>query len=112
MTVIDPTSFTLDFDLAAGSVFTLASWLYADDVDDGTVDFFNTAKVTGVNVSAGGSLASASGALSPLPGGGYGYPAAVSGVPEPATWAMMIMGFGLIGAAMRRRHATPLVLAA
>lgn len=26
-----------------------------------------------------------------------------SGVPEPATWAMMIMGFGLIGAGMRRR---------
>jgi hypothetical protein len=25
------------------------------------------------------------------------------GVPEPATWAMMIAGFGLIGAAMRRR---------
>ena len=25
------------------------------------------------------------------------------GVPEPATWAMMIMGFGLMGAAMRRQ---------
>jgi hypothetical protein len=25
-------------------------------------------------------------------------------VPEPATWAMMIGGFGLIGAALRRRH--------
>ena len=25
------------------------------------------------------------------------------GVPEPATWAMMIMGFGLVGASMRRR---------
>ena len=25
------------------------------------------------------------------------------GVPEPATWAMMITGFGLVGAAMRRR---------
>lgn len=27
-------------------------------------------------------------------------------VPEPATWAMMIGGFGLIGGAMRRRRAT------
>jgi hypothetical protein len=27
----------------------------------------------------------------------------VSGVPEPATWAMMIGGFGLIGVALRRR---------
>ena len=26
------------------------------------------------------------------------------GVPEPATWAMMITGFGLIGMAMRRRR--------
>jgi hypothetical protein len=24
-------------------------------------------------------------------------------VPEPATWAMMLAGFGLMGAAMRRR---------
>ncbi len=27
-----------------------------------------------------------------------------SGVPEPATWAMMILGFGVAGAAVRRRH--------
>jgi hypothetical protein len=26
-------------------------------------------------------------------------------IPEPATWAMMIAGFGLVGAAMRRRQA-------
>ncbi len=25
------------------------------------------------------------------------------GVPEPATWAMLILGFGLVGAAARRR---------
>lgn len=30
----------------------------------------------------------------------------VSAVPEPATWAMMITGFGLIGGAMRRRRST------
>ncbi len=30
----------------------------------------------------------------------------ISAVPEPATWAMMIIGFGAIGAAMRRRAAT------
>lgn len=29
--------------------------------------------------------------------------AEIPGVPEPATWAMMIGGFGLVGAAMRRR---------
>ncbi|QJU58543.1 PEPxxWA-CTERM sorting domain-containing protein [Sphingomonas sp. AP4-R1] len=30
-------------------------------------------------------------------------PAAASDVPEPATWAMMLCGFGVIGAAIRRR---------
>jgi hypothetical protein len=28
------------------------------------------------------------------------------GVPEPATWAMMILGFGVVGGAMRRRRTT------
>lgn len=28
----------------------------------------------------------------------------VSAVPEPATWGMMIMGFGIVGGAMRRRR--------
>lgn len=27
-----------------------------------------------------------------------------SGVPEPATWAMMLLGFGAVGGAMRRRR--------
>jgi Bacterial pre-peptidase C-terminal domain/PEP-CTERM motif len=30
-------------------------------------------------------------------------PGVGGGVPEPATWAMMIIGFGLVGGAMRRR---------
>lgn len=28
----------------------------------------------------------------------------IPGIPEPATWAMMIAGFGMVGAAMRRRQ--------
>lgn len=38
--------------------------------------------------------------------GGYLDNVMLSGVPEPTTWAMMIAGFGLIGAAMRRRSTT------
>lgn len=34
------------------------------------------------------------------------------GVPEPATWAMMIFGFAGIGAALRRRRATGLAVTA
>ena len=38
--------------------------------------------------------------------------AAIGAVPEPATWAMMIMGFGLIGGALRaRRHKTRVAFA-
>jgi hypothetical protein len=31
-------------------------------------------------------------------------PTAVSGVPEPATWAMMLIGFGLVGLQLKRRN--------
>ncbi|MBA2589706.1 MAG: PEP-CTERM sorting domain-containing protein [Alphaproteobacteria bacterium] len=31
-------------------------------------------------------------------------PLAIAAVPEPATWAMMIFGLGLVGAAMRYRR--------
>lgn len=32
-------------------------------------------------------------------------PPSVGAVPEPATWAMMLLGFGLIGATLRRGRA-------
>lgn len=34
------------------------------------------------------------------PGGGD--PGVIPGVPEPATWTVMVVGFGMVGAAMRR----------
>ena len=40
--------------------------------------------------------------VAPGPGGGTG--GGTGAVPEPASWAMMIAGFGLVGASMRRRR--------
>lgn len=37
-------------------------------------------------------------------------PTPTSAVPEPATWAMMIAGFGMVGAQLRRRRATTVAL--
>jgi hypothetical protein len=37
---------------------------------------------------------------------GVASPCAVPGVPEPASWALLIVGFGLTGAVMRRRRMT------
>lgn len=45
--------------------------------------------------------------------GGYGPPASANGsVPEPASWALMLGGFGMLGGAMRRRRLTSIALAA
>ncbi|QMW24505.1 PEPxxWA-CTERM sorting domain-containing protein [Sandaracinobacteroides saxicola] len=37
--------------------------------------------------------------------GTFGYTDITAGVPEPATWALFIAGFGLTGVALRRRPA-------
>lgn len=39
------------------------------------------------------------------------YTSAAGAVPEPATWAMMVLGFGLVGASVRRRAAGNVSLA-
>jgi hypothetical protein len=49
-----------------------------------------------------GSAAGTQTSIAGGPGGGNGNPT----VPEPATWALMIAGFGFAGAALRRRRAT------
>jgi hypothetical protein len=40
-------------------------------------------------------------------GGNISFAPAGGAIPEPATWALMILGFGLVGGMMRRRAGTP-----
>jgi hypothetical protein len=64
-----------------------------------TMDFSNTSTI-GIQAPTGGSFTSSSGeflGFAQTPGTGV--------VPEPASWAMLIAGFGLVGATMRRRRA-------
>lgn len=87
-----------------------------------TLDFFNATGglIQRVTVGTSGTFGfSREGGVADIAGvsvftgdaGGLGYDnllydgqAAGGGVPEPASWAMMILGFGLAGAAVRRRR--------
>lgn len=85
-TDIDFTSVTingLEFDIVSDGVFEFRTFLDGSGIDPQVL------RVMG-NSSGNGSY---SGTLS------------FAAVPEPATWAMMIFGFGLVGGAVRRRKA-------
>lgn len=132
LTVSDDLSTLLDFSITSSSN---AGWPYGNYVGrtysfaDTTFYSWNAAQ--GLLADFGGPSArvnifvasplTASGALlavttsetQSVTGGGTRY--AISGelvaqqpglVPEPATWAMLITGFGLVGASMRRRSRT------
>ena len=97
----EPTIFAMSLEVGAGSVGPFASALS---------DFSGSFKLPtgsdvfvlpdGVTVNAGDYLVN-NRFIDPL--------APTGGVPEPAAWALMIAGFGLAGAAMRRRRALSVV---
>lgn len=63
------------------------------------------ASITGLNLTGGSHTIQ----FNQLSGGNWVFASEVtfagSAVPEPATWAMMIAGFGLVGTSLRRRRA-------
>jgi hypothetical protein len=59
-------------------------------------------KILGLIISAHGFKGGVDGAI--IDNGFWGSSLIHGAIPEPATWAMMIAGFGLVGAALRRRR--------
>lgn len=79
-----------------GDVFDLGYEITLSDAE-GTIDLSHTALI-GFTLPDGVFLTDAYGNT-------FGAPPSVAGVPEAASWAMMISGFGLAGAMLRRRRA-------
>jgi hypothetical protein len=69
---------------------------------------FNVANFTPINYAGGNAYRGTNPYLGAnptfVPHVDFGFRTYVNSVPEPATWAMMIVGFGLVGGSMRRRH--------
>lgn len=86
----------LHLDLQSGTSY--ASYLFTPSTPDNTpLTFdFNSAGIAALNGSAGGNFAF---------GGSMNIPNIGPDVPEPDVWALLILGFGAVGGAMRRRGA-------
>jgi hypothetical protein len=103
---------TFDLPIVFGQTYDWTTGLYSaaypgSFIGTAASSFLNTAKLTSIVVKdAAGqtidtSILSGSGTLYDENGA---HVEAAAAVPEPATWAMMIVGFGTIGASMRRRR--------
>jgi hypothetical protein len=99
-----------DTDVSASAMTSTSSVAFHNDLmtgvsfASGTVDASTIGSVTSFTFNAAGLNA-----LNANAGGLYGFGGTLSiegvpGVPEPASWAMLIAGFGLTGAVMRRRR--------
>lgn len=80
-------------------VFAAFNLLVVPGSDPGpiTMNFLNTGTI-GIAAPTGACFTSQSGAF-------LGFEQTVGGVPEPSTWAFLILGFGAVGGMARRRRA-------
>jgi len=121
---ISPTGFALSGDfgnMSPGGSFNLSAQASASSTADAFFPIFDSLSsgyyswnqfggqsgYSGTKVSRYYRFDSISSVISSTPIDGFQFAKLVSGgsaVPEPATWAMFIGGFGLIGGAMRRRQ--------
>ena len=97
----------------SGTTATISSYVSAANaLWTGTL--LQTANFTGVGTFAAGNMINQNGPFSATvrydinfsgpEGSNFNGTANLTAVPEPATWAMFIGGFGLVGGAMRRRR--------
>ena len=91
--------------LFANQTYTIGAYLPsglvvdADDVrPSGDIAFGGIAFKPGSSLSKPGRINESGGLFGPS------FEYSLSSVPEPATWGMMVAGFGLMGAVMRRRQ--------
>jgi hypothetical protein len=89
----------LDTYSASNGVVTFASFLYTDEI--GELLYFGTNPTGGSYYPELHSDQTLEDAFNFDTGMQF---SAAAGVPEPASWAMMVGGFGLLGSAMRRRR--------
>jgi hypothetical protein len=124
-----PTGATVTIDFASavsGVSFTFNNYgnntgndsIYqAFDAANALISSGSLANVNGFSLVNGAGSGIKSLVISNGSGGGYNWIYGVGelsyngGVPEPAAWAMMLAGFGLVGAAMRRRQTTQVTYA-
>lgn len=90
----DTRHFEWEFDILGASAFYIVEGsLFGQAWDGGSTDLINTARISLV-LPQGVSFTSGSG----------DFLTAVGGVPEPGTWALLVAGFGMVGAVSRRRQ--------
>ena len=105
--------------LTAGATYIVGAFRYAGSGEVYATGFGANSTAAGVTILGARYSDSGSFGFPNVSVGTNGYyganaligAAVTNGVPEPATWAMMIAGFGMIGGAMRRRSASRPVLA-
>jgi hypothetical protein len=105
---LDSASFT-----ANGSGFTPLVTSFSNLPINSLIGLFNGPSASVFEIGNGGSFVVPTGATTLYLATADGYQwnnnvgsfsAAISGVPEPATWSIMLMGFGGLGALMRSRR--------
>lgn len=100
-----------EFNLESGTASSFVVWLTdsAGDIFNQTVTKLEGSNIFDIIAPAGTTYTSAT--LVSTTGGGFAdfkqlrvVPAITSAVPEPGTWALMLLGFGGMGVALRRRR--------